>query len=588
MNNDSYAQSVPPDTSAGNTWPDSQNSGEGAAANNNQQTFNVPEQAVPATYPQNQAQPNSIDQAQMNVAAAYDQATQAHDTFTQQTPTPQESASYNTATTNPVQPTNPTAAASNNPAQPTQPQASYDTIHTHAHPQYHPAGDSAQTDVNPQQPLATPQQPEPETAAHTTGSLPSQYQQELNDLPSLESNPPPISVSPEDSNTVSYVPPAPQATTNTPISQSQPTTQPPLQQAPYPDNTTPADTDSANYSQQTVSVPPQQHAPTPTPAETQTQNLTSTDPQPQVVAPQPSAETQPPATEAIAASAEPPSNVQAPQLSPQPTTAPATAPMQSLQPDAASQEIDDNSTHRKWPFGAARSFAQKITNLNYKPLVSAGIIGMLVFGLFNSQVILGQVQYLTTPSGGVDTQAAQNLQSPASDEDQILIPQIDVNVPVVDEPSFDEDRVQAALEDGVVHYGNTAKPGEIGNSVIVGHSSNNWWEAGDYKYAFILLDRLENGDEIVIDYDEVRYEYEVTDSYIVEPDDLSVLEQPDDTAMLTLITCSPPGTNWQRLIVEAEQVSPDPDENIARSEAEDEADVDELPRDTGSFFDLFR
>lgn len=231
---------------------------------------------------------------------------------------------------------------------------------------------------------------------------------------------------------------------------------------------------------------------------------------------------------------------------------------------------------------------RKVSNINYKPIMSAAIVGMLVFGVFNSQVILGQVQYLTTPSGGVDVASIGDADTPVGDESRMFIPLIDVDVPIVDEPSFDEDLVQAALENGVVHYGNTAQPGEIGNSVIVGHSSNDWWDAGDYKYAFILLDRLQEGNEIIVHHEGTRYVYEVTDNYIVEPTDLSVLEQPDDKSMITLITCTPPGTSWQRLIVEAEQISPDPADNIKRGEDANQEAVEELPRDSGNrWFNIF-
>lgn len=232
--------------------------------------------------------------------------------------------------------------------------------------------------------------------------------------------------------------------------------------------------------------------------------------------------------------------------------------------------------------GLAKKAGRTIKNINYKPFAISAMFGILIFTLFNSQVILGQMQYLTTPSGSVNTSTGgAGSESPAIDDERILIPQIDVDAPIVNESTFEEDRVQEALKDGVVHYGNTAAPGEVGNTVLVGHSSNNWWEDGDYKYVFIMLDRLQEDDEIVIHHEGTRYTYEVTDSYIVEPDNMSVLDQPKDTSMLTLITCTPPGTSWQRLIVEAEQISPDPDQNVERDANGQGGDAGELPRDSG-------
>ena len=39
--------------------------------------------------------------------------------------------------------------------------------------------------------------------------------------------------------------------------------------------------------------------------------------------------------------------------------------------------------------------------------------------------------------------------------------------------------------------------------------------------------------------------------FVVSPDQVSVLEQRTDVAYLTLVTCVPPGTDWERLVVRA-------------------------------------
>lgn len=266
-------------------------------------------------------------------------------------------------------------------------------------------------------------------------------------------------------------------------------------------------------------------------------------------------------------------------------------PQQQINPDA---ESSSQVTRMDQPVAAtdtqqqvksfktkAQDAASKVKKVNYKPLITAAIFGIVIFTIFNSQVILGQVQYFTTPSGSVETPVgATEVDAPVGDENRILIPQIDVNVPVVyDEPSFKEEKVQKALERGVVHYGNTAMPGEKGNSVIVGHSSNNWWNSGKYKFAFILLDKLNEGDEIVLHYEGTRYVYEVTNKKVVVPTNTSVLDQSGDPR-ITLITCTPPGTSWKRLIVEAKQVSPDPSENVETDSSAQEAT--KLPDDSGS------
>ncbi len=139
----------------------------------------------------------------------------------------------------------------------------------------------------------------------------------------------------------------------------------------------------------------------------------------------------------------------------------------------------------------------------------------------------------------------------------IMIPKINVNAPVIYEDSRDEATVLLALRNGVVHYGGTALPGQQGNSVIIGHSSNDWWEPGNYKFIFALLDQLTIGDKVQINYDSKKYVYEVSEKKVVEPNNLSVLD-PTSQPVLTLITCTPPGTSWKRLIITAKQIEPIP------------------------------
>jgi sortase A len=97
--------------------------------------------------------------------------------------------------------------------------------------------------------------------------------------------------------------------------------------------------------------------------------------------------------------------------------------------------------------------------------------------------------------------------------------------------------------------------------VIVGQSSNNIFNKGKYKFAFVLLSRLENGDTFYLQKDGKRYTYQVYQKSIVKPDDVSVLGLRDKPATATLITCDPPGTSLNRLVVIGEQISPSPSGN---------------------------
>lgn len=138
---------------------------------------------------------------------------------------------------------------------------------------------------------------------------------------------------------------------------------------------------------------------------------------------------------------------------------------------------------------------------------------------------------------------------------QLNIPKIGVTAPIIFLASRAEQEIQNNLTQGVVHYSGTAKPGEVGNSFITGHSSNFWWVKGNYNYIFVNLDKMAAGDQAKIYHNGKKYVYSVTEVKIVEPNDVSVIAQ-TDTPTLTLMTCTPPGTNWKRLIVKMDQVAP--------------------------------
>lgn len=225
-----------------------------------------------------------------------------------------------------------------------------------------------------------------------------------------------------------------------------------------------------------------------------------------------------------------------------------------------------------------------------KPVLKAVVITAVALVVVNSQVIFGQVAFYTSPGSQVITPTIVETDSSTvvGSESKIVIPKINVEVPVVyDVTTFDEREVQAGLKRGVVHYGSTAVPGEVGNNVIVGHSSNNFWDNGKYKYAFVLLSKLEEGDTFSLHYKSKRYIYEVFEKKIVEPDDTSVLARSDEP-IVTLITCDPPGTSWKRLIVKARQISPDPHE-AKKPEIGPNAGGDSLlPGNNPSFFDSIK
>lgn len=145
---------------------------------------------------------------------------------------------------------------------------------------------------------------------------------------------------------------------------------------------------------------------------------------------------------------------------------------------------------------------------------------------------------------------------------RLIIPRINQNVPVIGVKNENliarrweqlEADIQKALRNGVIHYPGTALPGDSGNVVLTGHSSYYAWDAGRFKDVFALLHDVKMGDKLVMYFNQKKFVYEVTGIKVALPKDVDVLA-PTNFEQLTLITCTPIGTNLKRLIVTAKLV----------------------------------
>lgn len=196
--------------------------------------------------------------------------------------------------------------------------------------------------------------------------------------------------------------------------------------------------------------------------------------------------------------------------------------------------------------------------------LSTGVVVLLIFmfGFFNEVIIAPFIQ----PGRASATPIiVDNASIANSGKAEVIIPKINVEIPVVYGLTTNaESVIENNLEDGVVHYPSTETPGQNGNVAIFGHSSNNIFNKGKYKFAFVLLHELRAGDTFYLTYNKKVYAYKVIIRKVVDPSEVGVLNDvPGHSATATLITCDPPGTSLHRLVVVGEQISPDPVENAA-------------------------
>lgn len=160
--------------------------------------------------------------------------------------------------------------------------------------------------------------------------------------------------------------------------------------------------------------------------------------------------------------------------------------------------------------------------------------------------MLGQVDYIKasswfTGSSSVFIPVADSAFSTYT----ISIPSLRIEDAIVNLNSDD-------LSVGLVHYPQTALPGQNGSPVIFGHSTlPQFFDPKDYTTIFSTLPTIKLGSSIFVTSNGIKYVYKVSKTYEVKPEQVEVLRQEFDKKTLKLITCVPPGTKLKRLVVEA-------------------------------------
>lgn len=105
------------------------------------------------------------------------------------------------------------------------------------------------------------------------------------------------------------------------------------------------------------------------------------------------------------------------------------------------------------------------------------------------------------------------------------IPSIKLKQPVVE--GITEDVIKYFLG----KFPESTMPGEVGNFAVAGH------RVSDFTDAFINLYKVKPGDNVIVTTKDGKYTYEVEESFIVDPEQVEVLENAD-YEKITLITCT--------------------------------------------------
>ncbi|MFW5703304.1 MAG: sortase [Patescibacteria group bacterium] len=151
-------------------------------------------------------------------------------------------------------------------------------------------------------------------------------------------------------------------------------------------------------------------------------------------------------------------------------------------------------------------------------------------------------------------QKADDVSSPIDAEFGIVIPKIGANAAIIPNVDpFNATEYQQKLAKGIAHAEGTVYPGDTGNMFLFAHSAANNLQARRYNAVFYLLNKLNKEDKIYIFYQGERFTYRVQDKRYVDASEVSYLSSSSIwDKQLTLMTCWPPGTTAQRLLILAE------------------------------------
>lgn len=116
--------------------------------------------------------------------------------------------------------------------------------------------------------------------------------------------------------------------------------------------------------------------------------------------------------------------------------------------------------------------------------------------------------------------------------------------------------VDTDLSKHLILYPGTAVPPNLGNAVIFGHSTiPNLFDPLNYETIFATVHKLKEGDQIYTTVNTKEYIYKVESIRITTPDDMDTFTQDNNGSYLTLLTCTPPGTTWKRLVIKAKLIN---------------------------------
>ncbi len=115
-----------------------------------------------------------------------------------------------------------------------------------------------------------------------------------------------------------------------------------------------------------------------------------------------------------------------------------------------------------------------------------------------------------------------------------------------------EKEVYKNLDRGVVLFPSSVLPGEEGQTIILGHSAPSGWPKINYVWVFSRLNELGEGDEVILHFNHQKIRYYVTQkTFLNRGEEIAQAGLTNTENMLVLISCWPPGKDFERIALRA-------------------------------------
>lgn len=167
---------------------------------------------------------------------------------------------------------------------------------------------------------------------------------------------------------------------------------------------------------------------------------------------------------------------------------------------------------------------------------------------------IGDLISNATSNIGTDFKDAYNWY-PGYDKNKDIVAEYKISIPKINVFNANVSNKDTDLSKHLVQYNSDSVPPNEGNSVIFGHSTlPQLFKPNDYNTIFANAYKLGVGDQIIVHSNSLDYAYKIESIIVVDPSDTSVLAQNFSDSYITIITCTPPGTVWKRLVIKARRI----------------------------------